>query len=855
MDPKYMPQEIEEKWQRRWTEERTFEVGEDPSRPKYYVLEMFPYPSGRIHMGHVRNYTIGDVVARYKRMRGFHVLHPMGWDAFGLPAENAAIQHGVHPAKWTRENIAYMRKQLQRMGFSYDWSRELATCDPSYYKWEQWLFLKMLEKGLAYRKRQAVNWCASCATVLANEQVEQGQCWRCGTEVGEKELWGWFFRITQYADELLGWTERLPGWPPQVLTMQRNWIGKSYGAEVEFPLADREGAIRVFTTRPDTLYGVTFMSLAAEHPLIPELARGTGREAEVLAFVDRVRREDKTKRSAEDYEKEGVFTGAYCVNRLTGDRVPIFAANFVLMEYGTGAVMAVPAHDQRDFEFARKYGLPVKVVIQPEGQALDGDTLTAAYVGEGRMVNSGPFDGEPNVQGMAKVTAYLQEQGWGAGTVNYRLRDWGISRQRYWGAPIPVVHCAACGVVPVPESELPVTLPEDVDFGQERVPGLAEIPSFYETTCPACGKPARRETDTMDTFVESSWYFARYACPDFGEGMLDKARTEHWMPVDQYIGGIEHAVLHLLYSRFYTKVLRDLGIAAVDEPFTNLLTQGMVCKETQRCPTHGWLLPEEVAEGSCAKCGAAVERGRTEKMSKSKKNVVDPEHLVRTYGADTARLFSLFAAPPEKDLDWNEEGVEGASRFLRRVWRLVAENEGWLRNTRAFPGGALEGASLALRRKAHETIKKVTENIEDRFHFNTAIAAAMELANELAAFQPQDEDGRQVFREAVDALLKLLAPMVPHVAEELWEALGHATALAYTPWPAWDDAALRKDTVLVVVQVSGKVRGRLEVPSGASEEVVRAAAVADENVARHLEGKTLVKAVYIPGRLLNLVVR
>ncbi|MEW6490090.1 MAG: leucine--tRNA ligase [Thermodesulfobacteriota bacterium] len=855
MDPKYMPQEIEEKWQRRWAEERTFEVGEDPSRPKYYVLEMFPYPSGRIHMGHVRNYTIGDVVARYKRMRGFHVLHPMGWDAFGLPAENAAIQHGVHPAKWTRENIAYMRKQLQRMGFSYDWTRELATCDPSYYKWEQWLFLKMLEKGLAYRKQQAVNWCASCETVLANEQVEQGQCWRCGTVVGEKELWGWFFRITQYADELLGWTERLPGWPPQVLTMQRNWIGKSYGAEVEFPLADREGAIRVFTTRPDTLYGVTFMSLAAEHPLIPELARGTGREAEVLAFVDRVRREDKTKRSADDYEKEGVFTGAYCVNRLTGDRVPIFAANFVLMEYGTGAVMAVPAHDQRDFEFARKYGLPVKVVIQPEGPALDGAAMGEAYVGEGRMASSGPFDGEPNVQGMAKVTAHLEEQGWGAGTVNYRLRDWGISRQRYWGAPIPVIHCETCGVVPVPESELPVALPEDVDFGQEKVPGLAEIPSFYETSCPACGKPARRETDTMDTFVESSWYFARYACPDFAQGMLDKARTEHWMPVDQYIGGIEHAVLHLLYSRFYTKVLRDLGIAAVDEPFTNLLTQGMVCKETQRCPTHGWLLPEEVAEGSCAKCGAAVERGRTEKMSKSKKNVVDPEHLVRNYGADTARLFSLFAAPPEKDLDWNEEGVEGASRFLRRVWRLVAENEGWLRDTRAFPGGELEGASLALRRKVHETVKKVTENIEDRFHFNTAIAAAMELVNELASFQPQNEGSRQVFREAVDALLKLLAPMVPHVAEELWEALDNATPLAHTPWPAWDDAALRRETVLVVVQVSGKVRGRIEVPAGAAEDEVRATALADENVCRHLEGKTLVKAVYVPGRLLNLVVK
>jgi len=855
MDPKYMPQEIEEKWQRRWAEGKTFQVGEDPGRPKYYVLEMFPYPSGRIHMGHVRNYTIGDVVARYKRMRGFNVLHPMGWDAFGLPAENAAIQHGVHPAKWTRENIGYMRKQLQRMGFSYDWDRELATCDPSYYRWEQWLFLQMLEKGLAYRRQQAVNWCESCATVLANEQVEQGLCWRCGTVVMEKELWGWFFRITQYAEELLDWTEKLPGWPPQVLTMQRNWIGKSYGAEVGFPLAARAGEIRVFTTRPDTLYGVTFMSLAAEHPLVAELVKGTEREAEVLAFVDRVRREDKAKRSSEDYEKEGVATGAFAVNPLTGQKIPIFAANFVLMGYGTGAVMAVPAHDQRDFEFARKYDLPVQVVIQPEGPALDGATLAAAWVEEGRMVNSGPFDGTPSAEGIRKVTAHLEERGLGKGTVNYRLRDWGISRQRYWGAPIPVVHCAACGVVPVPEAELPVTLPEDVDFGRDKVPGLAEIPSFYETACPACGKPARRETDTMDTFVESSWYFARYACPDFDQGMLDRARAEHWMPVDQYIGGIEHAVLHLLYSRFYTKVLRDLGVAAVAEPFTNLLTQGMVCMETQKCGKHGWLLPEEVQEGACAKCGAPAEKGRTEKMSKSKKNVVDPERLVRTYGADTARLFSLFAAPPEKDLDWNEEGVEGASRFLRRVWRLVAENHEWLRATAPFAGGELDGADRGLRRKAHETVKKVTENIEDRFHFNTAIAAAMELVNELGSFEPKGDRGRRVFREAVDALVKLLAPMVPHVAEELWQELGNATALAETAWPSWDEAALVRDAILIVVQVSGKVRGRLEVPTDATEDQVRAAALADAQVARHLEGKTLVKAVYVPGRLLNLVVR
>ncbi len=855
MDPKYLPQDVEEKWQARWLAAKTFACGEASDRPKYYVLEMFPYPSGRIHMGHVRNYTIGDVVARYKRMRGFNVLHPMGWDAFGLPAENAAIERGVHPAKWTRENIAYMKRQLQRMGFSYDWDRELATCDPSYYRWEQWLFLKMLEAGLAYRRETEVNWCPSCATVLANEQVEQGLCWRCGAPAEARTQWGWFFRITQYAEELLACTESMPGWPPQVLTMQRNWIGKSFGAEVEFPLADREGSIRVFTTRPDTLYGVTFMSLAPEHPLVAELAAGTSQEAEVTAFVERVRREDKVKRSAADYEKEGVFTGAYCVNRLTGARVPVFVANFVLMEYGTGAVMAVPAHDQRDFEFARKYRLPVQVVIQPPGEALDGATLTEAYVGEGLMVNSGPFDGVPNREGIRRVNAHLEERGFGREAVNFRLRDWGVSRQRYWGAPIPVVHCPACGVVPVPEVELPVTLPEDVEFAAGKVSTLGELPSFYETTCPTCGGAARRETDTMDTFVESSWYYARYACPDFATGMLDKGRAEYWMPVDQYIGGIEHAVLHLLYSRFYTKVLRDLGVMAVDEPFTNLLTQGMVCMETQKCPTHGWLLPDEVAEGRCTRCQAPAEKGRTEKMSKSKKNVVDPERLITAYGADTARLFSLFAAPPEKDLDWNEEGVEGASRFLRRVWRLVAENQAWLPGTPPWAGGELAGAKRDLRRKVHETIKKVTENIEDRFHFNTAIAAAMELVNELGAFSPADAEGRGVYREAVDALLTVLSPMVPHVAEELWEALGNPTPLADTPWPSWDEAALARDTVVVVVQVSGKVRGRVEVAPEADEATVRAAAEADEAVARHLEGRTVVKAVYVPGRLLNLVVR
>jgi len=856
MDSKYRPQEIEEKWQRRWDEEQTFAVTEDKERDKYYVLEMFPYPSGRIHMGHVRNYTIGDVVARYKSMRGYNVLHPMGWDAFGMPAENAAIDRGVHPAKWTRENIAYMRGQLKRMGFSYDWERELATCDPEYYKWEQWLFLKMVEKGLAYRKKTSVNWCDDCATVLANEQVEQGLCWRCSSVVRQKDLYGWFFKITDYADELLACIDDMGGWPENVLASQRNWIGKSYGSAVRFPWVGREGEVEVFTTRPDTLYGVTFMSLAAEHPLVEELVAGTAHEAEVMAFVNKVKGEDKISRTADDYEKEGVFTGAYVKNPLTGDEVPVYVANFVLMDYGTGAVMAVPAHDQRDFEFAKKYDLPIKVVIQPEGEALDSAALKEAYVDPGVLVNSAQFDGTPNKQAIEDITAYLDGEGLGEKTVNFRIRDWGISRQRYWGAPIPIVYCEKCGVVPVPESELPVRLPEDVEFPEGRVLPLAEIPSFYETTCTSCGGAARRETDTMDTFVESSWYYIRYACSNFDEAMFDRAAVDYWLPVDQYIGGVEHAVLHLLYSRFYTKVLRDMGIVSFGEPFTNLLTQGMVCKETVKCPEHGWLLPEEVAEDNkCVKCGKDVEFGRTEKMSKSKKNVVDPEALIAGYGADTARLFSLFAAPPEKDLEWSEQGVEGSYRFLRRIWKLAADNQEWLIGTAPFTGGEVDGSAKDIRRKAHETIVRVTGNIEDRFHFNTAISAAMELVNDLSSFTPESETDRAVFREAMDILVTLLSPMVPHFAEELWEALGGETRLFDSSWPEADEAALVKDAITIVVQVNGKVRGRLEVSPEAEQAEVDAAARVDENVVRHLEGKTVVKVVYVKGRLLNIVVK
>jgi len=626
MEERYQPKKIEGKWQRIWEENESFRVGEDPKLPKYYLLEMFPYPSGRIHMGHVRNYSIGDVIARYKRMRGYNVLHPMGWDAFGLPAENAAIERGIHPAKWTSENIAYMRDQLKKMGFSYDWRREFATSDESYYRWEQLFFIEMFQRGLAYKKLSTVNWCERCQTVLANEQVEGGRCWRCEEEVGVRELEQWFFRTTAYAEELLRDLDRLTGWPEKVRTMQRNWIGKSVGAEIIFPFVGRDGSLNVFTTRQDTIYGATFLSLAVEHPLALELPQGTSQQGIVRGFVERMKKVSQARRGTEEVEKEGVFTGAYCLNPFTQEKIPVYLANFVLMEYGTGSVMAVPAHDQRDFEFARKYDLPIRVVIQPQGQTLKPEEMTEAYVEDGVMAASGPFSGLPSAEGRERIANYLEEKGWGKKDIRYRLRDWGISRQRYWGAPIPILYCDSCGMLPVPESELPVILPRDVEFSGEGGSPLAKLPEFFLTTCPKCGGPAERETDTMDTFVESSWYFARYASPDEDRRPLDKARVAYWLPVDQYIGGIEHAVLHLLYARFFTKALRDLGWLKLDEPFTNLLTQGMVIKD-----------------------GA--------KMSKSKGNVVDPDFLIERYGADTARLFTLFAAPPEKDLDWSDHGV------------------------------------------------------------------------------------------------------------------------------------------------------------------------------------------------------
>jgi leucyl-tRNA synthetase len=862
---------IEMKWQAIWQRSGAFAVTEDPARPKYYCLEMYPYPSGKIHMGHVRNYSIGDVVARYLAMRGFNVLHPMGWDAFGFPAENAAFEHGVHPAKWTADNIAYMKSQLTRMGFSYDWAREVTCSDPSYYRWNQWFFLKMLERDLAYRGRAPVNWCERCQSVLSNEQAEGGVCWRhTDTPVVHKELEQWFLRITAYVEELLGDLDSLAGWPERVRVMQRNWIGKSVGAEVDFRL-ENGGSLRIFTTRPDTLFGATFMVLAPEHPLALGLSAGAPHAEAVRSFVERMRRADKVVR-VDAAAKEGVFTGAYAVNPMTRERIPIWVANFVLMEYGTGAIMAVPAHDQRDFDFARTYDLPIRIVIQPPGQPLPPpEQMDGAYEGEGRMVNSGRFSGIPSEEGKLAVCQFLEEQGIGKRAVNYRIRDWLISRQRYWGTPIPVIYCDACGIVPVPERDLPVILPPDVAITMTGGSPLLRVEEFVRTTCPTCRRPARRETDTMDTFVDSSWYFLRFASPQETTRALDPAAVGYWMPVDQYIGGIEHAVLHLLYARFFTRVCRDLGLTSVGEPFTNLLTQGMVCKESYRCAEHGYRLPSEVDKlGRCTECQRPVEIGRTEKMSKSKRNIVDPDDLLERYGADTIRLFSLFAAPPEKDLEWSDEGVQGSFRFLTRIFRLVEEHTAWLRAARglAWEGGEGTAEVRDLRRVTHHTIARVTRDLEDAFHFNTALAALMELQNALAKFQesvgprppasggiPASQRGRALaFAEGVTTLVVMLAPFAPHLAEELWEMLGHRGSIFREVWPVANPDLAQQETVEVVVQVNGKVRSRQHVTRGTAQDRLRELALSDSRVQPWIGGKAVRRVIVIPDRLVNIVV-
>ncbi|MEN8134776.1 MAG: leucine--tRNA ligase [Thermodesulfobacteriota bacterium] len=823
---KYNFNAIEDKWRSKWLSEKTFKAEEDSLLPKYYLLEMFPYPSGRIHMGHVRNYTIGDVIARYKRMKGFNVIHPMGWDAFGLPAENAAIKHNTHPAKWTFENIDYMRVQLQRMGFSYDWDRELATCHPDYYRWEQQIFIELYNKGLVYQRITTVNWCEDCQTVLANEQVIDGLCWRCDQQVMLRKMNGWFFKITNYAEELLAECDNLSGWPAKVLTMQRNWIGKSTGVEVNFPLEGYDETLSIFTTRPDTIFGVTFMSLAPEHPLVKKLTEGNDRETEVREFVEKTVALKQKQELDHELDKEGVFTGCYCINPFNGDRVPIYVANFVLMEYGTGAVMAVPAHDQRDFEFARKYEIPIKVVIQPTDTSLDPAAMNEAYTEPGILADSGDFSGTDSKEAQESIIAHAETEVIGQGKVNFRLHDWGISRQRFWGSPIPMIHCEKCGIQPVPVGDLPVVLPADVTIDQSGKSPLHTLESFYQVPCPACGGPARRETDTMDTFVESSWYFARYCCPNFTDGPLKKEAVDHWLPVDQYIGGVEHAILHLLYSRFFTKALRDLGYLTVDEPFKNLLTQGMVIKD-----------------GS--------------KMSKSKGNVVDPSGLIERYGADTVRLFSLFAAPPEKDLEWDDKGVEGSSRFLFRIFRFVMANLDLITTAPSeVSDQELNGSSRALHRKTHQTIRKVSTDIETRFHFNTAISGVMELTNLLFSATAQEakaEIDPAVVREAVEATLTLLSPMTPHLCEELWQLIGHTTTLNEVAWPNYDEEAAKDEEITVVLQVNGKVRSRLQVAPNTAKDELEKIAMVDANVLKFTEGKTVRKVIVVPNKLVNIV--
>ena len=830
MEERYDPKKVEPKWQRKWAEKDLYKTRFEESLKKFYCLEMFPYPSGRIHMGHVRNYAIGDVIARYKRMQGYNVLHPMGWDAFGLPAENAAIKHGVHPLKWTYENISYMKAQLNKLGLSYDWDREVTTCAPGYYRWNQWFFIKMLEKGLAYRKSSYVNWCPSCQTVLANEQVIDSKCWRCDSIVVQKELFQWFLKITQYAEELLAACDTLTGWPEKVVLMQKNWLGKSLGVEVDFRIDGMDEKLRIFTTRPDTLFGATFICLSPPHPLSRMLVRDSSELEKITAQYGKVD------------EKLGLFTGRYCINPVNEEKVPIYIANFVLMEYGTGAIMSVPAHDQRDFDFAKKYGLPVRQVIMPDqniaGAGLvparqsgqpQGPAMQEAYEDEGVLVNSGRFDGLRSDLAREEIARDLEGRGLGKKVVNFKLRDWGISRQRYWGTPIPVVYCDKCGILPVPERDLPVILPEDVKFTGKGGSPLHDSSSFINTTCPSCGGKARRETDTMDTFVDSSWYFARY-CFEKDDPAIDTKMKSmspemgYWMPVDQYVGGVEHAVLHLLYSRFFTRVLRDLGITGCSEPFTNLLTQGMVIKD-----------------------GA--------KMSKSKGNVVDPDYLIDRYGSDTSRLFSLFAAPPEKDLDWSDKGVEGAYRFLSRVWNIIFKYQDGLRGApSAVQNAEVSEKGREILRKTHQTIRKVTSDIEKEYHFNTAIAALMELVNEVTGFEPQDGKDLKVLKCAVENVLLLLSPFTPHIAEELWEAIGNGPFISGRTWPLWDEELAKDDEVELVIQVNGKLRGKIMIPVGLPDEEAKKLALADQRTREFIGEKAIRKVIVVKGRLVNIVV-
>lgn len=903
-------EKIEEKWQKRWEEKGVFRSVMNSNKRKYYVLVMFPYPSGKIHMGHVRNYTIGDVIARYKRMKGYNVLHPIGWDAFGLPAENAAISKGVHPAEWTYENIKTMKQQLKRLGFSYDWEREISTCDPEYYKWNQWFFLKMYEKGLVYRKTSPVNWCPHCATVLANEQVIEGKCWRCESEVEIRNIEQWFIKITEYADRLLEDHSKLGNWPEKVILMQKNWIGKSFGVVINFKLEDGRD-FPIFTTRPDTVFGVTFMAIAPEHPLVDEIVK---ENKSIENDVRKMRREDYKLRTSEEYEKEGVFTGRYVINPLTGEKVPLWVANFVVMEYGTGAIMCVPAHDERDFKFAKKYGLPIKVVIQPEGKELNPEKMVSAYTEEGIMVNSSHFSGMRSSEAIEKIADYIEEKGLGCRKYNYRIKDWLISRQRYWGTPIPFIRCEKCGYVPVPYEDLPVVLPRDVKFTGRGNP-LETNEDFLRAKCPKCGRIGRRETDTMDTFFDSSWYYARYTSPKNDKEPFDKVESRYWLDVDQYIGGIEHAILHLLYARFFHKFMKDIGLVSSDEPFVNLLTQGMVCKKWVSIssllgflslsenssvddllnrlmekysttpvdfkPKNGARKIKEVMDENHLTSASNVsllfeaigwntyeneilrrleeEIGESAKMSKSKHNTVDPDEMIRKYGADSVRLFMLFAAPPEKDLDWSDEGIEGAYRFITRVWRLVVANMERLKSSAPINYSRLEPSSVSgkgkeVLTKINLTIKKVSEDIERDFSFNTAIAALMELTNTLYSFNPQTEVEKEIFREGVEKLVILMSIFTPHVAEELWEMMGGEGMLCDKEWPSYDERFIHYDVVEIVVQVNGKIRAKLKVPVDISEEELKSLALENEGVKKYIQANIPKRIIIVPRKLINIVV-
>lgn len=819
---KYVPQQIEKKWQKIWKETDAFAVREDPNKKKYYVLEMFPYPSGNLHMGHVRNYSIGDVVARFKKMQGFNVIHPMGFDAFGMPAENAAIKHGIPPAEWTYSNIDNMTRQQEELGLSYDWDRKVLTCGEDYYKHTQKLFEIFYKRGLAYKKEAKVNWCESCHTVLANEQVEEGRCWRCKTPVVKKDLSQWFLKITAYADRLLADLDHMPGWPERVKTMQRNWIGRSTGTQFSFKVEGMDDTIPVYTTRVDTVYGVTYMVLAPEHPLVPKLIEGNPQADEIRAFIEKVKNENDIDRTSEAAEKLGMFTGSYAIHPLTGERVPIWIANYVLYEYGTGAVMAVPTHDERDWAFAKKYGLPMKLVVQNKEHNLSLDTMEDAYHEEGWLINSGEFDGLTSAEGREAITKKLEEMGIGEGKVNYRLRDWLISRQRYWGCPIPIINCPHCGPVLVPEEDLPVVLPKDVDFVAGATSPLQTSEKFLHCKCPHCGADAIRETDTMDTFIDSSWYFLRYTDPKNEAQPFDKEKANYWMPVDQYIGGIEHAILHLLYSRFFMKVLQDEGLVEASEPFTNLLCQGMVLKDGG-------------------------------KMSKSVGNVVSPEEIVGKYGADTARLFILFTAPPEKDLAWSDQGVEGSYRFLKRVWAIV----GRYLELKRTDAPALNEEEKKLRRRLHQTIAKVTEDLDGKFNFNTAISSIMELVNAMYLYVEKHDSIHDGFaKELTRNLLILLAPFVPHITEELWQHLDEEEKSVHdAKWPEADQEALREDEAELAVQVNGKVRATVTVPMDMAKDDIAAKAKALPELAKYLDGKTIVKCIVVPQRIVNIVVK